>query len=69
MGLHINPCFIWTGEQTVYYPSYGDYTETHVSYVLDNRLYITLLMGITHKPMYHMYWTTECISPFYGDYT
>ena len=22
---------------------------------------ITLLMGIIHKPMYHMYWTTDCI--------
>ena len=21
-------------------------------------------MGITHKPMYHMYWTTDCILPF-----
>ena len=41
-GLHMNPCIIWTGQQTVYY----------------------LLMGITHKPMYHMYWTTDCILPF-----
>ena len=28
MGLHINPCIIWTGkrtgQQTVYYPSNGD---------------------------------------------
>ena len=32
--------------------------------VLDNRLYITLLMGITHKHMYHMDWTTDCILPF-----
>ena len=21
-------------------------------------------MGITHKPMYHMNWTTDCILPF-----
>ena len=63
-GLHINPCIIWTGRHTVYFPSNGDSTLTHVSYVLDNRLYITLLMGITHKHMYHMYWTTDCILPF-----
>ena len=36
----------------------------HISYVLDNRLYITLLMGITHEPMYHMDWTTDYILPF-----
>ena len=52
------------GQQTVYYPSNGDYTKTRVSYGLDNRLYITLLMGITHKPMYHMDWRTDCILPF-----
>ena len=22
-------------------------------------------MGITYKPTYHMYWTTDCILPFY----
>ena len=50
--------------RTVYYPSYVLHINIHVSYVLDNRLYITLLMGITHKPMYHMDWTTDCILPF-----
>ena len=63
-GLYINPCIICTGQQTVYYPSNGDYTYTSVSYGLDNRLYITLLMGITQKFMNHMYWTTDCILPF-----
>ena len=66
MGITHKPdvSYVLTGQQTVYYPSNGDYTYTHVSYGLDNRLYITLLMGITHKPMYHMYWTTDCILPF-----
>ena len=64
MGITHKPCIICTAQQTVYYPSKGDCTYTHVSYVLDDRLYITLVMGITHKPMYHMYWTTDCILPF-----
>ena len=51
-GLQIYPSFIWTGQQTVYSSTY------------DNRLNITLLMGNTHTPMYHMKWTTDCILPF-----
>ena len=42
---------------------------TDWTYVLDYRLYITLLMWITHKPIFHMDWTTDCILPFNGDYT
>ena len=29
-GLHINPFFIWTGQQTVYYPDHGDVHMDHM---------------------------------------
>ena len=52
-----------TGQQTVYYPSNGDINPCIIC-TGQQTVNIALLMGITHKPMYHMYWTTDCILPF-----
>ena len=55
MGITHKRMHVCTGHM---YPSNG---HINPSFICDwgNRLYITLLMGITHKPMYHMDWNNR----------